>query len=288
MAGLGTHLGCPFPSNTKKSGHSNEDNCIPPSLTVPKLIFLFIPICYPRTFHQPVPIFSPQSQLTWDKRAWLGMPLVDWFSPSAYLLKRCSPSPSPTRTTDLCGPPQGHPLELIFAGRWKGRRWPEAFSGLFPIPPANYLQITSGRVRTESPRKETQTMPEHVQKESLELCAEEERHEKYEWKQQKREGRGRSPPSWLLKLHALTKTTDTCAQERTWTTTSSCGGKGGFVEHFPVQGNGRRAVLLAQWPAMACLVPWCAHGEWWQFSVVWVGFLIASCGTASQDYRVFC
>lgn len=50
--------------------------------------------------------------------------------------------------------------------------------------------------------------------------------------------------SRLLKLRVLAKTMDACAQkERTWATTSSWGGKGGFVEHYLVQGDKRRPAL---------------------------------------------
>lgn len=95
VTGLGTPFGCPFLSNTKKSTRSNEGNCIPLSLTVPKLIFLFIALCLPRIFHQPVFLF----------------PSTQRFSPSAYLLSKLHLD---HRTTDLCSPSQGHPLELCY------------------------------------------------------------------------------------------------------------------------------------------------------------------------------
>lgn len=137
---------------------------------------------------------------------------------------------------------------------WGGGTQPEAFSGFSPIPLANDVQIPSGRTWTETPHEAAQIPQENRWKESLEVWAGEGKHRRHQQEEENWEGGGKIPS--LLKFLSVGEDYSTCAQkERTWTTIPRCGGKGRFVELYPVKGDKKRPVPLAWWPGMAFLVP---------------------------------
>lgn len=193
------------------------------------------------------PFASEDSSLEMGEPGWLHWVCHQWTGSTPLLTF----SPSSARTTDLCSPLQSHPLEPFFAGRWGGKEiiwsifWFLSHSSSKWSPDSIWQGVSMYRKKAWSCVWKRRGM-ENVSENS-------------------KTGRGEEGalPSWLLKLRTLAKTTDTCAQkERTWTTTSSWGGKGGFVEHFLVKGDKRTPALLAWWPVIPCLVPWCAHREW--------------------------